>query len=525
MKFLKGFGRLMIFSIILFIIGCSAGETDEPTAGAEEGEVKTGGALNIGYSTQPNSLDPHLSSESANTIVTRNIFETLVVKDSNEAVQPMLAESFEQSEDGKTLTFVLREGVYFHNGKEMKAGDVVASMNNWLKNSSSGKAFDEAVFEEIDEYTVQITLDNPLSTALVSLSRVHNYPAIMPEEVINEAGEEGIKEYIGTGPFKYEEWRQDQYLKLVKNEDYQSRSEPADGLAGKKEALVDELYFHFVSDTFTRVAGLQSGEYDLIHSIPADSVNQIEDEPNSSTIIELSGSLNVHFNKKNSIFKDLKMREIVEMALDKEAILTATYADEKFYEMNHNFMMKYQTQQWNSSIGEEEYMGWDAEKAKKMLEESDYDGEQLTLLTTRDYPDQYEASIVVQRQLEEIGMNIDLAVYDWPTFLDYRDNEDAWDIFTVVNTAVPEPLTTNYLNNSYAGWTDSPELDELKEEFESQTSLEEAEAYFDHLQQWFVDYKPIVKIGESNNIHGVNDNVHGLEFYRGFVLWNVYKED
>src|SRR5699024_3506533 len=104
----------------------------------------------------------------------------------------------------KTLTFVLREGVYFHNGKEMKAEDVVASMNNWLKHSSSGKPFGEAVFKKLDEYTVEITLEEPLSIALVAMSRVHNYPAIMPAEIIEEAGADGISEYVGTGPFKFE---------------------------------------------------------------------------------------------------------------------------------------------------------------------------------------------------------------------------------------------------------------------------------------------------------------------------------
>lgn len=520
----KVFGRIFIIFIIMIAIGCSDSEDTPADAGSEE-EQQEGGELNVAYSTQPDSLDPHMSSESANTIVTRNIFETLVVKDSNESIQPMLAESYEQSDDGKTLTFALREGVNFHNGNEMKAEDVVASMNNWLKHSGSGKAFGDATFEEVDEYTVEITLEKPLSTALVSFSRVHNYPAIMPAEIIEDTDDEGIKEYIGTGPFKFEEWRQDQYLQLTKYEDYQSRSEPSDGLAGEKEALVDDLYFHFVSDSFTRMAGLQSAEYDIIHSLPADSAEQIKDEPNASMLVELSGSLNVHFNKKQGLFTDLNMREIIEMALDKEAILTAAYADEDFYEMNHNFMMKYQAQQWDSDIGKEEYMAWDPNKAKELLEASDYNGEEITILTTRDYSDQYEASIVIQNQLEEIGMNVDLAVYDWPTFLEYRDDEDAWDLFTVVNTAVPEPLTTNYLNSSYAGWTDSAELENLKEEFEGQKSLEDAEAYFDNLQQWFVDYKPIIKIGESNNIHGAGDHVQGLEFYRGFILWNVYLED
>ncbi|MFP3381559.1 ABC transporter substrate-binding protein, partial [Bacillus sp. SIMBA_069] len=80
-----------------------------------------------------------------------------------------------------------------------------------------------------------------------------------PKEVIDAATEEGVKEYIGTGPFKFVEWKQDQYILLEKFADYKALSEPANGLGGKKEAKVDRIYFHTVPDAATRVAGLQSG--------------------------------------------------------------------------------------------------------------------------------------------------------------------------------------------------------------------------------------------------------------------------
>src|SRR5699024_9422524 len=108
----------------------------------------------------------------------------------------------------------LREGIKFHNGKEMIAEDVVTSMNEWIEISGLGKEyFVGAEFKEIDDYTVELILKEPLSTALLILAYGGgNLPAIMPKEIRENAGAEGVKEYIGTGPFKFEEWKQDQHL-------------------------------------------------------------------------------------------------------------------------------------------------------------------------------------------------------------------------------------------------------------------------------------------------------------------------
>src|SRR5699024_10996461 len=96
-----------------------------------------------------------------------------------------------------------------------------------------------------------------------------------------DSGEDktGVDEFIGTGPFKFEEWKQDQHILLTKNEDYNSVDMEADGLSGKKEAKVAELYFEFVTDSSTQLAGLESGEYDVVDTVPRDNAEQVEANP------------------------------------------------------------------------------------------------------------------------------------------------------------------------------------------------------------------------------------------------------
>src|SRR5690606_13861415 len=131
--------------------------------------------------------------------VGRHIFETLVTIDSEFNVQPILAESWEQSDDGTTLTFHLREGILFHNGEEVKAEDVIASLERWVRLSSLGKAdFEGATMEAPDDYTVVITQPAPVSTALTTLAYGGgNFASIMPKEIVKNASDASVEEYIG----------------------------------------------------------------------------------------------------------------------------------------------------------------------------------------------------------------------------------------------------------------------------------------------------------------------------------------
>src|SRR5699024_4156119 len=156
----------------------------------------------------------------------------------------MLAETVEESDENTVLTFHFREGVTFHNGKQMYAEDVVESMNRWLERSGvASEAFGNASFEEVDEYTVVLELEESSSIALDVLASKEQFAAIMPKEVIDEADAEGVKDLIGTGPYEFVEWKHDQYFHFAKFDDYQSVDVPADGLGGKKEALVKDIYF------------------------------------------------------------------------------------------------------------------------------------------------------------------------------------------------------------------------------------------------------------------------------------------
>lgn len=523
------FQKVFIISFISFLlIGCGGNDTSDSSQSGSDGEdvnkeEEFEQELNIAYSSQPLTLDPHMTTAVVTSDMMRGVFETLVTVDADYNFQPMLADTYDVSEDGTVITFNLREGVLFHNGKEMTAEDVVASMNRWQELSNRADAFEGATFEAQDEYTVLLTLPEPMSTTFSVLTwMVGSYAAIMPKEVAEGASETGIEEYIGTGPFQFEEWKQDSYVKLSKFDDYQSRDEEASGLAGKKEALVDEVYFRIVTDPSTRVAGVMSGEYDIIHATPYDYAETIEENPNTENHTVPGSTYILVFNKKEGIFTDLKAREAAQLALDNGLIMQGAFTNEEYYTLNHNFVMPYLTNQFNSDAGKAAYEAHDPEQATEMFEELGYAGEEIVIITTRDYEEQYNASLVIQQELEKVGLNVKLEVYDWPTLLEKIEDPSAYDLNIMGWGPQPEPTSYGFLRRGYdSGWADSDEFDQLIEDFRTQPSLDQTADPYDAILQWTADHIPFIKTGDSNRIATTSTKVNNFQFQDGFIIWNM----
>lgn len=508
----------LLFAVLL--VGCADGEEVDT-----ENETNGESTLNVAYMAQPPTLDPHVTVAVATSEIGRTTFESLLSFDENKEVAPLLAKSFEYSEDNKNITFHLRQGVKFHNGKEMTADDVVASMERWrLLNGKANTYFSDSEFVKEDEYTVILKMDKPLTIAKHILAMNLNFAAIMPKEVIDSAEATGITEYIGTGPFKFVEWKQDQYIAFEKNEEYQSPSTEIDGLVGKKDPLVDKLNFHIVPDVSTRTAGVQTGEYDIAFNIPTDNYEQVTNDPNLEVIIHPGGFSTAVFNNRTGLFVDKKRRQAVNLAVKKEDVLMTAFTREEFYTLEHGLVGKdYPT--WHNDAGKDIYESYDPEAAKELLQETGYNGETVRILTTRDYDDQYQAAIITQQQLEKIGMKVELLVYDWPTLLEVREDDTTYDIMIMGYNSVADPTQINFLDSrtNYTGWTNDPKLDSLLDELLVAASDEAAKEVFTQLQAEFWDYLPAVKFGEYNRVTVIHGDVTGFEYLQGAVLWNVSK--
>lgn len=500
-------------------------EASDTTENSEETleEDPYGGTLHIAFNAQPPGLDPVITTATATRDIARHIFEQLVTFDSNMEVQPMLAESYEINDEEHTVTFKLRQGIKFHNGDEMLAEDVVASMEKWAVESAQAKSFLAGVtFEAIDDYTVVAQLEKTGLIDMFVFADLTQIAAIMPKEVVESASEGGVTEYIGTGPYKFEEWKQDQYIHLTRFEDYQSVDRPSDGLSGEKAAYVDEIYFHLITDPSTRVAGLQSGEYHVANFIPQDSVEQLEADPNIINIADINSIPGIIFNKKVGVFSDQRVRQAVSAAVNVEEMMHAAYGSDQFYTLNHELMLEEQTA-WYTDAGKDQYNQQDIEKAKALLEEAGYKGETVRLMTSREYDDYYTFSVVLQEQLKEIGMEVELEVYEWATVIEKQSDPSAYDM-TITGWGIrPTPIQYPFLDSraEWAGWSNSKEIDQYIDAIQASSSQEEARDIMNDLQEEFWNYLPILKIGNKMDVTSIRTEVEGYDTLVGPIFWNI----
>jgi peptide/nickel transport system substrate-binding protein len=476
--------------------------------------------INIALTAQPPTLDSAMTVSQVALQISNHIFEQLYNLDADYTPVPDLAESVEISPDGLSYTFPLRKGVYFHNGKELKSEDVTASMNRWLKNSSRAKILlANAKFEEIDPYTVKLTVTSPSSDVLIILATWAQFPGIMPKEIIN-AVEDGqmVSEYIGTGPYKFGEWKQDQYIRLDRFENYNSRSEKPSGFSGGKSAPTEQLYFHFVTDQSTRVAGLKTGQYDIT-AIPTENYEEFENDTNITVYPIPGGVLSAYFNTRQGPLANLKLRQAALAAFNDTEILLASFSNPNLYFLNSGFTNPAQPQ-WLVDAGENLYNEADPEKAKLLMSEAGYKGETITILATPDYSEMYSASLVIQEKLRQAGFTVNLVSYDFPTWLNTKSDLGTWDIFVASTGYQLTPPQLLVVTPDWAGLRNDTVSNGLKA-IRSAGNPETAKQEWAKVLQFIYDYAAATSIGHYTSSVGAKKTIEGFECFLAPVMWNA----
>lgn len=530
MAFKRFYGMLCIWILLVVLVACgeNGAQSTEDTSNDhdpteqidEDHEVKD--ELRVALYSQPATLDQPMDTGIQSRDIGRLMFETLVTIDSKWQPVPMLAESIDVSDDGLTYTFKLREGVTFHNGKKMTSEDVVASMERWMEKSTiTGNIFDDAHWVAENDYTVVLNLSAPSSLTLDMLASPKQAAAIMPKEIVEAAPAEGVEDYIGTGPYQFVEWKQDQYIHFTRFDDYKAVEGEPNGLSGKKEALVKDIYVDIVTDASTRLAGLKTGQYDIAYQIPNDDYEQVANNPNLQPFPAVHGELMLVFNKVEGIASDVKIRQAINAALDADDIMLGAVVTEDLYWLSPGYMNK-DIATWHSTAGEEYYNQANPEKAKQLLEEAGYNGDTFTIITTRDDDVIYNASVVIQEQLSQIGMNVELEVYDMPTMFGKREDPKAWHAFITGSSVVSTPPQLLALSPTWAGGVNNDKIIHMLKDIETSVSLEEAQAIWDEVQQYaWEEYVPVSILGGYSMFHAGSSKVEGFTTFSGAIFWNT----
>ena len=493
---------------------------------------KKGGEFVFGQQAKINSLDQHASATASTRNVASNIFETLLTRDENFGVMPALAASVETSSDGRTYVFRLRPGVTFHNGKKLSSADVVASFDRYRKIGIDRGMLDAAEkWDAPDAQTFVITLKQPVPTFLDSLSSFLVPIVIVPAE---NAGAEPMQlKPVGTGPFEFVEFVPDSHARLKRFDGYvpDTRYRDIDGFGGYKVACVDSVVFRLVTEAGVRVAGMETGELHATEDIPAKSVETLKRNPNvqltylNNFWIQLA-EVNVSLPPTDN----LKFRQAVQAALDMEEIMES--ASDGAYRLNVGF--QYPGQASYTDAGKETYNQKNPAKAKQLLAEAGYKGEELILLTNRDYSSMYNASIVMAEQLKAVGINAKLSVVDWPAAAQmWSRTATGWNLFFNAHgngpVIGPVAVVRQYAAPQSAYKPKTPEdadkpFNEAFAEMVNGATPDIRKAAFARAQARLLDQVLVIPFGALNQVQAVRTNLKNYRPYRITRASNVWFE-
>ncbi len=487
---------------------------------------KTGGVLKAGMIGEPPSLDLHWTTAVITQQITWHVLETLYTYDRSFNVVPMLAEGHTIADGGRRYTIRLRKGVRFHTGRELTSADVVASLNRWGKMAGTGKAMFrniEAV-EGKDPLTVVVHMKQPSGVLLAALARPNNGAGIYPKEVVDAAGENQVKEPVGTGPFRFVEHKPDRHIKLARFKDYSARSEAPDGYGGKRTAYVDEILFIPVPDVAVRLAGVETAEYHFSQQIKQDQYDRVKTMPGVvASVIKPYGWSTAVLNHKQGMMTDKRLRQAFQAALDMEPIMAAGFGHKDFYRLDAGLLYPEQTA-WYTKAGGEAYNQRSRPKAQKLLKEAGYTGQPVRWVTTQEYPWMYKNALVSTQQLEEAGFKIDLQVVDWATLVQRRNKPELWDVFSTGFTFTHEPAFTTAVDCSFPGWWCLDEKNRLMESMLTELDSKKRRAIWERVQVAFYDDVGRIKFGDYFPLDVLRKEVRGFQSLPELFFWNVRLE-
>lgn len=504
----------MLLTLVMLIAAFSGA-----TAAFAEEEIEYEDELHIGYKIEPATLDTQLITDAPPRVIAYGtIYEALVTLDANFKVREELCESYEISEDSREYTWYLRKGVKFHNGEEMTADDVVASMNRWLEHYGNARNMvGDAQFEKVDDYTVKISMENPTGLLNEMIATQTQGSVIMPKSVLDDLdpATDSVKEYIGTGPYKFGEWKEGSYIRLDRFEDYSPYGVEgeASGWWGYKTQLSEHIYYDFVADVSVRTAGIQTGEFDIVTEMNNDDYAMFQSIEGLNTYKDLNGLYFIVYNKDQGLCADVNMRQAVNAIANPLEIMTSALGNPDFFRVEISWMPE-ETSNWYTDAGKENAHLMDVELAQEYLEKANYDGEPLRILLPSNDFNLMNAGVALQAELEAAGITVELVTPDWTSYSSYRNDPTQYDLFFSCAMPVATPTMYQFLGSSYAGFTNDQKIFDQVAVINQTADLETQQQLWDELQTYmWTESLPVTKLGAVYIFNVYTDDVVDFQFF------------
>lgn len=497
---------------VLILAACSSDSSEGNEGKDEKKATKEGKDIVIAVASTLTGMDPHDTNDTLSNSVQKTIFEGLVGFDEDMNVIPVLAKDYSANDEATEFTFVLHEDVTFHDGTPFNAEavkinfDRLSNSENGLKRNSLFSVINE--IEVISDNEVKFVLSEPFGAMINTFA--HPSGMIHSPKALEEHGKEVSRNPVGTGPYKFVEWKPGEGLEVIKNEEYRIEGQPK----------VDSITFKPVTENGSRIAMLQTGEADFIYPVPTEQADSIDGK--NGIVIDSKPSIIVRYMTVNTLkepYDDLKVRQALNYAVDKEAYINVV-------SNGHATVLDSIIAKDVQFYSQQEPAEYDLEKAKELLAEAGYaDGFKAKLWGSNN-SSSMKAMEFLQQQYAKINVDVEVLPMEAGTLSDQiwsvQSPEDAeiemyyggWSPSTGDADWGIRPLLggeESYPPHSYnVSYYDNPEVNELiQAALETADENKRKEAY-DEIQSLLWEDAPWVSLTQENTISGKKNYLEGI---------------
>ncbi len=493
-----------------------AGLTLAAAAGAQE-KPTPGGTLNMIAQPEPPMLMVGLNTQGPTLYVGGQIYQGLLSYGKDLKVLPSLAKAWEVSEDGLTYTFTIQEGVKWHDGKPFSAEDVVFTADKFLREAHPrwryiANTYVESITSPSAD-TVVFKLKRPFSAFLYAFE-LSSFP-VVPKHVYDGTDyrtNPANQTPIGTGPFKFKEWKRGSYIHLVKNEDYWKPGMPH----------LDELYFRIVPDAASRAVAFEKGAVDVLRGgdVEGFEVRRLSKLDGVTTTTDgwemYSPLVFMQWNMRKAPFDNKLVRKAIMHAVDRDFVVRNVWfglgkpAVSPFASTTRFFSDDVST------------YPFDLAKAKELIAQSGVKPQEHTIrLMPIPYGTQWDRMAeYVKQQLEQLGFKVDIRAVDaggWSQALSEWDFDITFN-FTYQYGDPALGVARHYLSTNIIKGTpfannegyQNPAVDELFLKAASAVDEAEAKAAYAEVQKMITDDVALGWLFEQRNVTIMRDTVTTL---------------